>query len=74
MNSAVPPMNPALVPIKHRIATQGAWSQTALFPQAKHRAKREGRKVFIIPCDERRFAVVASDYVEASNRLTTLLR
>lgn len=79
-----PPRNPALVPIKERIATVGGWSERALFPSAKaHR--RTSRRVFVISrfevdqhdarqMNHRRFAVVAADFVQADNRITALLK
>ena len=64
--------NPAILPIKERIKTQGRWNARALFPQAKRKREKPPTKVFIITRDERRFAVVASNKVEAENQITDL--
>lgn len=67
-----PPRNPALVPIKERIAIVGGWSDRALFPSAKVRKARQPRKVFIIRRETRHFAVVAATLAEAEQRIDAL--
>lgn len=67
-----PPRNPALIPIKERIATVGGWSDRALFPSAKIRKSRQPRKVFIIETDNRRFAVIAASIFLANKRFNAL--
>ena len=67
-----PPRNPALVPIKERIAIVGGWSDRALFPSAKIRKARQPRKVFIIETDNRRFAVIAINAFKANQRFNAL--
>lgn len=66
----VPPRNPALDAYRGR-----QWSESALFPAAPRRVHRKFRpsgKVFVITRDERRFAVVASNFVQADNRISAL--
>ena len=67
-----PPRNPALVPIKERIAIVGGWSDRALFPSAKVRKARQPRKVFIIEQDCRRFVIVAANVIKANQRFNAL--
>lgn len=68
MNYAEPQRNPAL-----DIFRQRKWSQEALFPTVKTIAKTRRKKVFVIAHEARRFAVVAFDYIEASNHLDSIL-
>lgn len=64
--------NPALAPIKERIKTQ-PWSADALFPtEAKRRKMQPAKKVFCVLRGDRRFAVVAKDFVEADHQITNL--
>jgi len=64
--------NPFLNQVRRRIADQGAWSKRAMFPQTRQRVKPEQR-VFLLSREDRRFVVVAKNFVEADNRLSALL-
>jgi hypothetical protein len=65
--------NPFLIQVRSRIAVQGGWSRRVLHPSALVRCEAPQRRVFLITREDRRFAVVADNFVEADNRLTTLL-
>lgn len=58
--------------VRSRIAEQGNWSRTARFPKTYKRVERQ-KRVFLLSREDRRFAVVATNYAEADNRLTALL-
>lgn len=65
-----PPRNPALDPFRKR-----QWSESAFWPTAPRRKPVRfvpSGKVFVIHRDERRFAVVAPDFVQADNRISYL--
>ena len=65
--------NTALLPIKERIKSQGRWNATALNPtEAKRRKMQPAKKVFCVLRGDRRFAVVAKDFVEADHQITNL--
>lgn len=64
--------NPALDPIKQRIKAQ-PWSADALFPtEAKRRKMQPAKKVFCVLRGDRRFAVVAKDFVDADHQIPNL--
>lgn len=62
---------PFLKDVRARIARQGNWSRSALFP-VTHKRERQ-KRVWIITRDDRNFAVVANNLIEAATRLTILL-
>jgi hypothetical protein len=65
--------NPFLTQVRARIAMQGGWSFRVLHPSALVRCEAPQRRVFLITREDRRFAVGAYNFLEADNRLTTLL-
>ncbi len=68
-------MSPAtlfLNQVRARITTQGGWSRRARFPETYQREAPQ-KRVFLITREDRRFAVVANNFVEADNHLTILL-
>jgi hypothetical protein len=64
--------NPFLNHVRRRIAATGGWSKRTLFPTAKHRVQPQ-KRVFLMSRDDRRFVVVAKNFLEADNRLTATL-
>jgi len=64
--------NPFLNQVRARLAYQGVWSKLARFPQVVQRTQPTQR-VFLLKREERQFVIVAKDFVEADNRLSTLL-
>lgn len=64
--------NPFLTEVRRRITDQGAWSKRALFPKTKQRVQ-PAKKVFLLSRGDRRFVVVAKNFVEADNRLSATL-
>ena len=58
--------------VRARIAVQGGWSRRARSPETYQRVE-PSKRVFVITREERRFAVVADNFVQADNRLTRLL-
>lgn len=67
-------MTPATIflnQVRLRIATQGGWSRRARSPETV-KSEVPQKRVFLITREDRRFAVVANNFVEADNRLTLL--
>jgi hypothetical protein len=64
--------NPFLNQVRRRIAATGGWSRLCLFPREKQRVK-PSQRVFLLSREDRRFVVVAKNFLEADNRLTATL-
>lgn len=58
--------------VRARISEQTNWSRIARFPYS-YKHKERQKRVFVITREDRRFAVVADNFTQADNRLTSLL-
>ncbi len=65
--------DPFLKHVASHVKANGGWSRASMKPKAHTKSPAPDKKVFVIEREGRRFAVVATDFVAADNRLSTLL-
>lgn len=64
--------DPFLKHVASHVKANGGWSRSSMKPKAHAKSPAPDKKVFVVEREGRRFAVVASNFVEADNRLTAL--